>query len=325
MPPKPAFPQPAATLPGEADILANVVADLSDDSAKLVYADWLEERDDPRGAFLRETLAAVRAGGKLPTPKFAPQPWLELTGLTLIRNIHGAELASHMDRILRLARPAIAYKPVRASEKSLPLGASRLGGGPDLPPGEKWPTLRGEPLAFIGQFNLAELHASVAGRELPSSGLLSVFCAYDPDEANSDFPKGSWRLLYFPNASKLVRCLPPEVSFHSCRLEFRETVTFPDPDSPWKRELGLRGDFDREVAYRESVSRYGWGHRLLGHPSAGQTPPKSKTAPRPLLAIQSDDTVGWTWGDRCTLYFTIPDADLKAAKFDRVRFEIQCG
>lgn len=40
---------PAAVHPGEAEMLAAVLADLTDDLPKLVYADWLEERGDPRG------------------------------------------------------------------------------------------------------------------------------------------------------------------------------------------------------------------------------------------------------------------------------------
>src|SRR5690349_6703751 len=54
----------AAVLPGEADMLAGVVADLRDDTRKLVYADWLEEHGDPRGRFLRRFLAAFGPSGK---------------------------------------------------------------------------------------------------------------------------------------------------------------------------------------------------------------------------------------------------------------------
>ena len=59
--PRPAFPQPAATVPARPTSSRGVVADLSDDTAKLVYADWLDERDDPRGQFLRDSVAAFRA------------------------------------------------------------------------------------------------------------------------------------------------------------------------------------------------------------------------------------------------------------------------
>ena len=47
---KPAFPKPAAVLPGEAGVLATVLADLSDHDAKLVYADWLQDRGEERRA-----------------------------------------------------------------------------------------------------------------------------------------------------------------------------------------------------------------------------------------------------------------------------------
>src|SRR5438067_2599438 len=193
--PKPAFPEPAATLPGEADILATVVANPADDTAKLVYADWLEEHDDPRGPFLRQCVAAFLAGKKLPDAKSVPKPWYDLVGLALLRKIRIAEMTAHADKILRLARPAIVVKSRRAAEAKLPLGASRFGGGPDLPPDAGWPTLGEDPLAFLAQFNLAELSASLVCRELPASGLLSVFVAWDEDEGNDYFDDGMWRLV----------------------------------------------------------------------------------------------------------------------------------
>ena len=52
----------AATLSGEMDLLAQVAANPVDDTAKLIYADWLEERDDLRGTFLREVVEVRRAG-----------------------------------------------------------------------------------------------------------------------------------------------------------------------------------------------------------------------------------------------------------------------
>jgi uncharacterized protein (TIGR02996 family) len=321
--PKPAIPNPAAALPGEADILASVIADLSDDTAKLVYADWLEDRDDSRGPFLRKALAAVRAGEKLPTVKFAPQPWCDLVGLTLLRSIHVSDLAAHADKILRLARPGLAFRSTRAADAKLPVGASKFGGGPDLPPDAEWPVLHEEPLAFVAQFNLAHLSASLACRELPDSGLLSVFCAWDPDGANCDFSeKGSWRLLYFPEASKLARRLPPLNSFRPCRLTFAETVTLPDQNSPWKRELGLGRDEDAWMAYQMGVAECDLEHRLLGYPPPVQSAAHLKKTVRHLMTIESDDNPSWAWGERAALHFTIGEDHLKARRFDRARLEV---
>jgi uncharacterized protein (TIGR02996 family) len=46
--------------------LAAIIADPDDDSPRLVYADWLEERGDPRGAFIRLQCALERASADDP-------------------------------------------------------------------------------------------------------------------------------------------------------------------------------------------------------------------------------------------------------------------
>ncbi len=326
MPLKPVFPEPAATLPGEADILATVVADLSDDTAKLVYADWLEENDDPRGQLLRDSVTAFRAGKKPPLFKAAPKLWCELVGLPLLGEIQTTKLTQQADDILRLARPALSCKSTRAADAKIPVGASKLSGLPDLPPKAAWPVFHGEPLHFLCQFNLAELAASLVCRELPKTGLLSIFCTYDEDEGNDDFPKGSWRLFHFPDTSKLRRCLSdPGSPFQSCRLEFRETLTLPNRDSPWKKELGLGLNEDVWDVYQEFVVGYRGGHQILGYPNPIQGDMLDKKTNRHLLTIDSDDNAGWMWGDGGSLFFTISEADLKAHRFDRIRMDMQCG
>jgi uncharacterized protein (TIGR02996 family) len=47
----------------EPAFVAAILAEPRDDAVRLVYADWLEERGDPRGAFLRAEVRAARAGG----------------------------------------------------------------------------------------------------------------------------------------------------------------------------------------------------------------------------------------------------------------------
>lgn len=46
----------------EKSFLRAIAADPSDDLPRLVYADWLEERDDPRAAFLRTEVSLARSG-----------------------------------------------------------------------------------------------------------------------------------------------------------------------------------------------------------------------------------------------------------------------
>lgn len=54
----------AADSDDELAFLNGIVENLSASRPKLVYADWLEERGDPRGPFLREFVAAGTPGGR---------------------------------------------------------------------------------------------------------------------------------------------------------------------------------------------------------------------------------------------------------------------
>jgi uncharacterized protein (TIGR02996 family) len=342
MPPNSALPQPAAALPGELALLTTVVANLSDDTAKLVYADWLEEHDDPRGKLLRECVTAFRAGKKLPAISRAPKPWRDLVGLKLMSRLRKAKLTARANTLLRLGRPALTFKSARAKEAALNVGASKLGGRPDMLPEVKWPIFQTEPLAFLGQFNFSDLAASLVSRELPDSGVLSVFYLVDEDYERASDPKGSFRVFHFPDVSKLARRelqeeLRDAERFKPCRLTFTEILTLPDADSPWKKDLGFRNDDEAEGAYQELVvgevgegddaDDGGLAHRLLGYPCPLQSDPLRKKTMQHLLTIDSDDKrggPGWMWGDSGLLYFTIAEEDYQKRQFDKVRCEMQC-
>lgn len=325
---RPAFPSPAAVLPGEADILAKVIENLADHDAKLVYADWLEERGDPRGPMLREFVTAYRAGKKLPKVADAPKPWRDLVGVTLIEEARKKKVASYMDSLLRLARPALTFELVRTPETKLAIGVTKLGGRPDLPLGTKWPKYRRKPLAFLAQFDLGELNASPVCRELPATGLMSVFYAASGEVFdNSD--KGGWVVFHFPDTPRLTRQefpeeLAKEDRFRSCRASLTEILTLPERESPWKGELPPEPVADEEDTYRGLTEDNGLSHRLLGYASSLQRDVHGRKTIRHLLTLDSDSSPGWMWGDAGLLYFTIRDDYLQQHRFDRVRFEMQC-
>ena len=323
--PKPAIPNPVANLPGEADVLANVLADLSDHDAKLVYADWLEERDDLRGPLLREFVTAYRAGKKqLPSLKASPEPWRDLLGVTLVRRLRDTTLAPKADRLLALARPSISYNTVKSPEKEIPVGGSKFGGRPDLPADLDWPEYEGSSLSFFGQFNLAELQVSPVARELPATGVLSAFCAYMGD-GDDWFPDGSWRLFYFPRPSKLVRRENFGAQFAPCRVEFAETLTLPKWGSPWDKELERIGITGYGEPYSDVYYDLHPGDHILGHPYPIQGDILGKKTVRHLLTIGGNPNTDWEFGDGGALYFTLAEADLKKGKFDRVKMVMDCA
>jgi uncharacterized protein (TIGR02996 family) len=326
---KAGFPRPAAILPGETDILANVLADQCDEHAKLVYADWLEERDDPRGPLLRNFLTAYRAGKKLPAVTATPQPWRDLVSITLMRKLRAVGLADHTNALLRLARPALTFTVVKATDPALVIGATKLGGRPDLPPETRWPRWRKEPLGFLAQFDLAALRGSPVCRELPGAGLLSIFYA-GSDRAFDNSDAGGWRVFHFPAASALTRQdfpadLDDDLRFRPCCVSFTEILTLPERDSPWEHDLPPEPEGGADTdPYRKLFDEGSLGNRLLGYASSLQNDVHNRKKVRHLLTIDSDDRPGWMWGDSGLLYFTIAEEHLRATRFDRVRFEMQC-
>jgi uncharacterized protein (TIGR02996 family) len=323
------FPQPAAVLPGEADILANVIANLADHDAKLVYADWLEERDDPRGPLLREFVTAYRAGTKLPKVKSAPKPWRDLVAITLMGELRGSPLFAKGDRLLALARPAIVHDPTNAPEASLPVGTSKFGGRPDLPVGVEWPEYEGVALTFLGQYNLADLQVSPVARELPASGVLSLFCLRDEERDPGDFTKGTWRVFHFREAAELARRDFPDLPEYArpshlppSRLTFTEAQSLPNLYSPWKKEL-LRlvpANEDAETTLVNFVDPF-QTDGLLGYPPTLGLNALGKKPVRQLVTIGDYAELDWIDGD--VMYFVIAGDDLKRGLLDRARMNLE--
>ncbi len=200
-------------LEGEREWLSTIVSNLSDHEAKLVYADWLEDRSDARSDFLR---AFAHAAGTMrhadfPKPKKLSEEWLDLIGFRLLERIAKEESFELTEPILKLARPALRMKKSAKTIKTIEVGASRIGGMPDLPKDFPWPkgddcpaiynddTAGAQKLAgFLAQINLEETAQTEAGRQLPDQGILSFFCYQDFENDNPDvigvgafhFPRG---------------------------------------------------------------------------------------------------------------------------------------
>ena len=106
------------------------------------------------------------------------------------------DLAARRDEIHSLIRPALLLTEATV-QSEIPIGSTRLGGLPDLPPGVDWPTYHdGRSLAFLAQLNLAEL--SKVGSVLPGlseAGPVSIFSVFgwvDEDSADPQTPDDGW-------------------------------------------------------------------------------------------------------------------------------------
>ncbi|HEX3053605.1 MAG TPA: DUF1963 domain-containing protein, partial [Aggregatilineaceae bacterium] len=124
--------------------------------------------------------------------------------------------------IMRLARPAIDMIHTRVAEAVLPLGASKFGGSPDLPPGFQWP----HPLSFMGQFKLSELARHDPAGLLPTQGLLYFF--YEASAALWTQDPGGWKLVYVADEhTPLVRTPAAGRLLPAHRIEYAFGYTLP--------------------------------------------------------------------------------------------------
>jgi hypothetical protein len=113
------------------------------------------------------------------------------------------------EQIERLALPCLDILHLGSGHEA-PIGASRLGGAPDLPGDVAWPSApSGALLSFYGQIDLAEPDVAALDVGLPREGLLSVFVGRF-DVSKKPMPVS---LLLSPTGSALQRRpspAPPE-------------------------------------------------------------------------------------------------------------------
>src|SRR5689334_23214374 len=106
------------------------------------------------------------------------------------------------DEIERLLQPSIRMQTQAAQEGGIAIGASKVGGAPDLPVAAAWPEWKGAPMSFLAQIRLRDIASLDARRLLPSDGLLSFFCDAEDSVTGLDSSEGEgWRVLFSQDES----------------------------------------------------------------------------------------------------------------------------
>ncbi len=314
---------------GEVVFLTRVVDEPTDDQLRLVYADWLEERGDERAAFLR---GVVAAGATMSPPDFPGfeglnSEWTELVGGRLLYELAEAECPELRAPALRLARPALRIVRTETEDDAIPVGASKMGGDPDLPAGLAWPTGKdcpahynepttdfGDLAGFLLQVDLDSIAHTFAGRDLPPTGLLSFFSFTVAD--NPDYLGVG--AFHFPDKSNLARTEPPgelvdgNEPLEPHHLDFEEFLDVPALDGPWSDEMQV--DPDREYYEDLESLEERNADNLLGYARGQQecdpTPDRSS---RHLLMIEN--------AAMCMLYLQIPADKLAARDFSAITLD----
>lgn len=252
----------------------------------------------------------------------------------------------HADRIAADALPGARLVPGGPDT----VGASRLGGDPDLPPGTKWPTCRGKKTSFLAQIPLADL-AQIEPGTVPADGTLAVFAGLIPaddgvtqmEESQGRVGRATCVLVRTLRGTLVRRATPKRVpKLRSRPVRVVPTLTVLASEIARERyDLTDKQLYDKywRLEYEAAAGTLGRQpdelpiHQLLGSPIAVQYPPLfgcDNTYPkqpthRLLLQLAFDERLNFAIGDGGWLYLTGRPDDLRAGRFDRLCSEFQQG
>jgi len=257
----------------------------------------------------------------------------------LIReSLREAKLERFEARIVELGEPCLRFTSRRAT---VPVGASKLGGDPDLPPDLAWPVIEGQSLTFLAQLDLVEL-ARLLPSPLPGQGRLVFF--FD----RSDFFVGERACRVMHVEGDVVRRRRPSdhEPIDECALTFTTGTSLPRSFTPFLELLGPMTEAEQERLrdwdIRDRLGGSGGHHQVLGYPGqiqedvlitraveAGFEPTSTATLHqearryRQLLGLDTDDAAGLQWVDMGACWFLIAHADLERQDFSRTSSVIQ--
>lgn len=260
-----------------------------------------------------------------------------------------AGLGRVTDVIERHARPSIRLTAHAVeNEDALPVGASKLGGSPDLPPDFDWPMQGGYALAFIAQINLSEASAYDAEHLLPATGMLHFFYGYFNYYTLGASLQTVNAVRYVDDEiSRLRRTLMPSPfpkyggPYRPCSFSFQREITplhyhyFSRLDASWLRDLqehsgAVEAFTEKErAAYDEVITRLQGPayniNRILGHPDPIQDLHLLSDEVLLLQVDSEDDLADMMWGDVGRLFWWMQKDALACRDFGSVKFDEQCS
>ncbi len=237
-----------------------------------------------------------------------------------------------------LIRPAILLRSFKATKADLALGATRVGGTPDLPEKFRWP----KDARFVAQIRLQDVTPYDSEGVLPRDGWLLVF---------SDIWVDHVTVRYFPAKTRLLPSTPPaeepsvapgvKIAPSVARgVKIVPELHLPPPESAFvsfaskkptvgsAKRLGSLLALEPDVHDRyqdvwnewyevlRPADPYGGYHQLLGY---GHGMVEQKKNERVLFAFDTDIHAKMSWGDEQSVFLFVPERALSAGKLERVR------
>lgn len=210
-------------------------------------------RRSPGFAFIGDEPQVLCSGvrkGACDLPRYVePKPEVTRTEAArlppeLVSRVAGSTLQARLGDVDDIYSPGLSFVARRQPGTRFALGATRIGGLPDLGHGAEWPRHQGLPMAFLAQFNLADIKRESPRNRLPPFGLLSFFRAVDPEYGGAMWYDQESRakaglVLFAPDLDELERATQPlhpqargeHFVAPACALSFTSARPLPDLDS----------------------------------------------------------------------------------------------
>jgi uncharacterized protein YwqG/predicted DNA-binding WGR domain protein len=187
--------------------------------------------------------------------------------------------------LARGLQPAVRFASRKAQDSELSIGSTKLGGDPDLPAGEPWPTWSGpaggsavKPMRFFAQVDLSDVAgAAPIDVGLPKSGILSFFADFGEHGGILGLYKDEQdgcRVLFTPPGTQLERRRSPVSALTPGALLAIGVWTWPSdpppsvelPDDEFDALDQLDQDYERTLEDRlPSGWSLGGRHQVGGH------------------------------------------------------------
>lgn len=222
-----------------------------------------------------------------------------------------SELSAHQEYLDAIAKPSvdIAFAPGKPDNQ-----ATRFGGVPLVAKDFVWPEHPKGEYRFLGQINFSDIENCPP--DLPESGLLSLFYAFDEDGEIFWGSDGYVLGFYWPDTDTLV--LHPG---DSDTPTSGKVILNTGKDIPRYEELRQDWPFDTEALYFIHNFLKVPEYYLLGYPSfytLGYDPTPGDDWIS-LITLDSEECMDWNWHDGSKLMVFIEKSKLKNKDFSNLK------